>query len=159
MNKLICYLGNMKVGLLVLMIVFSPLFAFSQEEQSGNASAEKTLIQIEQDWSKAFTNKDVKTLERILGDDYIGIDFEGKPWSKAQALEDLQSGKASVQSYELAPFKVRFFGNIAVVNGSQVEKSNYKGKDTSGNYIWTTVYINRDGRWQAVASQSTKVVQ
>jgi len=39
--------------------------------------------------------------------------------------------------------------------GSNEEKSAYKGKDTSGRYTWIDVFVKRNGRWQAVASQST----
>jgi hypothetical protein len=35
----------------------------------------------------------------------------------------------------------------------------YKGKDSSGKYVWTDVFVSRNGRWQAVASESTKVQQ
>ena len=52
--------------------------------------------------------------------------------------------------------KVRVFGTTAIVTGSDTEKSTYKGKDSSGKYVWTDVFVERNGRWQAVASQSTK---
>jgi hypothetical protein len=34
-----------------------------------------------------------------------------------------------------------------------------KGKDVIDKYLWTDVFVKRDGRWQAVASQSTKVAR
>jgi hypothetical protein len=43
------------------------------------------------------------------------------------------------------------------VVGSDTEKSTYHGKDSSGQYSWTDVFVKRNGQWQAVASQSTKV--
>lgn len=139
------------------MLAAGSLLGFGQTEKNDTASAKKTLMQMERDWSKAYTNKDVKTLDRILAEDWEGVDFTGKHRTKAQAVEELRSGKASAQSFELGPIKVRIFGDIAVVNGSQVEKSSYEDKDTSGEYIWTTVYANRNGYWQAVATQATKV--
>ena len=53
--------------------------------------------------------------------------------------------------------KVRVFGTMAIVTGSDDEKSSRMGMDTSGHYVWTDVFVNRDGRWQAVASQGTMV--
>lgn len=53
--------------------------------------------------------------------------------------------------------KVRVFGDTAIVTGSDTEKSTYNGKDSSGKYIWTDIFVNRKGKWQAVASQSTNV--
>ena len=87
----------------------------------------------------------------------VGIDFEGKSITKAEDMADMTSGASTTQSYEIGAMKVRVFGNTAVVTGSDTEKSTYKGKDSSGKYVWTDVWVMRDGRWQAVASQSVKV--
>ena len=38
-------------------------------------------------------------------------------------------------------------------------KSSVKGKDVIDKYLWTDVFVKRDGRWQAVAPQSTKVAR
>ena len=48
--------------------------------------------------------------------------------------------------------KVRVFGDTAVVTASDTEESSLKGKDTSGKYVWMDVFVMRNGRWQAVAS-------
>jgi len=49
-------------------------------------------------------------------------------------------------------------GNVAIVTAGDVEKSSYKGKDTSGHYVWTDVYMNREGQWQVVATQGSKLL-
>jgi ketosteroid isomerase-like protein len=69
----------------------------------------------------------------------------------------LKSGQSANQTVELGEMKVRVFGNTAIVVGSDTEKSTYHGKDSSGQYSWTDVFVKRNGQWQAVASQSTKV--
>jgi len=91
-----------------------------------------------------------------VADDWVGIDFEGKSITKAEAMANMKSGASTTQSIEIGPMKVRVLGNTAVVTGSDTEKSTYKGKDSSGKYVWTDVWVMRDGRWQAVASQSVK---
>jgi hypothetical protein len=53
--------------------------------------------------------------------------------------------------------KVRFFGDVALVTGAGEEKSSWKGKDTSGNWVWMDVWVKRHGKWQAVASQVSLV--
>jgi len=52
---------------------------------------------------------------------------------------------------------VRLMHGIGIVQGMDDEKSTFKGKDTSGTYTWMDVFEMRDGKWQAVASQVTKV--
>jgi hypothetical protein len=87
----------------------------------------------------------------------MGIDFEGTVLTKPQALTDIGSDSASLESTVLGDMKVRLYGNTAIVTGTDTEKSEYHGKDSSGVYLWTDVFVLRNGRWQAVSSQSTKV--
>jgi hypothetical protein len=34
----------------------------------------------------------------------------------------------------------------------------YKGKDISGQYRWTDVFVKRQGRWQVVATHASQIV-
>ena len=149
----------MKQTMVACVLAVCSLSAFGQaksEAPKTGASVEQVLMQMERDWSKAGLNKDAAALDRIVADDWTAIDFQGKTETKAQSLADLKSGSSSVQSIELGEMKVRVFGNTAVVTGSDTEKSTYKGKDSSGKYVWMDVFVNRNGKWQAVASESTK---
>ena len=146
----------MKPLVVVSLIVAAALPVFGQA-QADSKSVEQTLMQMERDWGQAGVKKDAAALDKIMADDWVGIDFEGKAITKAEAIADLKAGSSTTQSYELGPMKVRVFGNTAVVTGSDTEKSTYKGKDSSGKYVWTDVWVMRDGRWQAAASQSVKV--
>ena len=125
--------------------------------KSGKNSAEQILIRMEQDWSQADLQKDASALNRILAEDWIGIDFEGTILNKVQALQGIGSGSGSLQSTVLRDMRVRVYGNTAVVTGTDTEKGEYHGKDSSGRYCWTDVFVRRNGRWQAVSSQSTKL--
>lgn len=126
--------------------------------KGGKAGVEQALMQIERDWTEAGLKKDVATLDKILADDWVGQGITGSA-TKAQALADLKSGDSKQDSITLGEMKVRVFGNTAVVTGSDDEKTSYKGKDTSGHYTGTDVFVKRQGRWQAVASQGTLMTQ
>ncbi|MGA2770762.1 MAG: nuclear transport factor 2 family protein [Bryobacteraceae bacterium] len=152
----------MKTFLVVSVFLAASVLAFGQASKSDTAATEQTVTQLERDWSqvglkKENLDKDLKTLDRIVADDWVGLDFQGTANTKAQSMANLKSGAATTQSFELGPLKVRVFGNTAIVTGSDTEKSTYKGKDSSGKYVWTDVFVNRNGRWQAVASETTKV--
>lgn len=122
----------------------------------GKASVEQSLKKMERDWVDATLKKDTATLDRILADDWVGQGPTG-PATKAQVLADIKSGDQKLESINLGDLKVRVFGDTAVVLGSDDEKSSYKGKDTSGHWLWMDVFVKRNGRWQAVASNSTVV--
>jgi len=147
----------MKLLMLVLLLP-APSALFAQTK-NDRAAAEQ-LIQMERDWSQADVKKDAAALNRILAEDWIGIDFQGTVLNKAEVLRQvaLHSDATATESTELGEMKIRIFGNTALISGTETEKSEYKGKDSSGKYIWTDVFVRRSGRWQAVSSQSTKLV-
>jgi ketosteroid isomerase-like protein len=118
------------------------------------AKDEKELMQMERDWTQASVKADATALGKILADDWVGQGPAGT-MTKAQTLAELKSGDSKTESITLGEMKVRIFGDTAIVTGSDDEKSSYKGKDMSGRYTWTDVFVKRKGHWQAVASQGT----
>jgi len=146
----------MKFGAVVSLLLLQAATLPAEPKLSKAAQA---LIKIERDWSDADVKKDVAALDRILAEDWTGIDFEGVVMTKAAVLREVgaKSDITSTTSTVLGEMKIRIFGNTAVVSGTEVEKSQYKGEDSSGEYIWTDVFVLRKGRWQAVSSQSTKL--
>lgn len=133
--------------------------ALSSHAQPKLSSAAQALVKIEKDWSDADVKKDVAALNRILAEDWVGIDFQGTVMNKAAVLRDVgaKSDITATESTTLGEMKIRVYGNTAVVSGTEVERSQYRGEDSSGEYIWTDVFVRRNGRWQAVSSQSTKM--
>jgi ketosteroid isomerase-like protein len=132
------------------------LAASGPAEAKEGASTEQTLKQLEQDWTDAAIKKDSAGLGKILAHDWVSQGTSGET-SREKALAEISSGDNRVESMTLSDLKVRVFGDTAVVTGSDDEKSSHLGKDTSGHYVWTDVFVRRDGRWQATASQGTLV--
>jgi ketosteroid isomerase-like protein len=117
-------------------------------------TVEQTLMQLERDWTAALLKNDGATLGKILADSWGALGTLGAT-TKAQYLADLKSGDMKMESQTIGEMKVQVFGDVAVVTGSDDEKSSYKAKDTSGHYVWTDVWVKKKGQWQAVASQIT----
>jgi ketosteroid isomerase-like protein len=133
----------------------APAPAPSTDEKSAAAeNVEQTLMQMERDWMDAFVKQDAAALGRILADDWAGISWDGRLSDKAKSIAEMPLGTTG--SVTMDPMKVRVFGDVAIVTGGDTEKGTYKGKDTSGHYLWTDVFVKRNGQWQAVASQNTK---
>jgi ketosteroid isomerase-like protein len=119
-------------------------------------STEQAIVQMEKDWTETAMKHDAAPLERIVADDWAGFNWDGAKGTKAQLIADVKSGNYKIESVTFDPIKVRVFGDTAVATGGDTEKSQYNGKDASGHYLWTDVYVKRNGRWQAVASQNTR---
>jgi ketosteroid isomerase-like protein len=123
---------------------------------SANAASDE-LKQIENDWVDASKTKNAEKLGDILADSWVALEWDGKRMDKAKALAEMKTPDNSLDTIEMGPMTVRIFGNTAVVTGSDTEKSMEHGKDTSGKYVWTDVFVKQNGKWRAVASQSTKL--
>ena len=120
-------------------------------------NVEATILDLERQWGDALSKADLPALNRILADDHSVITKDGTVITKAQELAIYGSGESSNVLSDFDPVKVRVFGAVAVVIGGHKEKSQYHGKDTSGHYRWTDIFAKRNGRWQAIASQLTRV--
>ena len=55
--------------------------------------------------------------------------------------------------------KVRTYGDTAVSTGRSTIKAKVNGQDASGEYRFTDVWVKRGDRWQAVASQVTRIAK
>ena len=124
---------------------------------ADESSVAAHLKQLETDWMQAEKAGDVSRLGEIVAEDWQVISIDGSKGTRQTLLERVKSGKYKMESFEMGPMDVKVLGNVAVVQGSDTEKSTYDGKDASGKYAWTDVYVKRGGKWQAVRSQTIKV--
>ena len=142
------------VGVMLLGAVCCAL-AYGQAQKATDPAA--AVKQLEHDWADAMKTGDADKLSHILADDWTGVGADGKAAMKKDSMADLKGGALKVTSFEFGNMEVKVLGNVAIVQGSDTEKSSYKGKDTSGKWIWMDVFVNRDGKWMAVRSQNAMV--
>lgn len=117
----------------------------------------QAVMQMERDWARAMMSGDNATMDRIMASDWVLTDPSGRRTTRAEAMADLRSGALKFESTVPMDMEVRVFGDTAVVTGRTRDKGTYKGQDISGDYRFTDVFVKRDGRWQAVSTQVTKV--
>jgi hypothetical protein len=77
--------------------------------------------------------------------------------TKAEMVSAYDSGKLKYESVKFDEIKVHPYGETAVVTARSTAKGQDNGKDFSGQYRYTRVYVKRQGRWQLVATQSTRI--
>jgi len=127
------------------------------EAASATGSVEDQIKKREQDWAQATMKEGAAAVDQFEADDIISTDPGGRVTDKAQDKQDLSSGDLKFQSMEVSDLKVHVYGNTAVATGANTLKGTYKGQDISGTYRFTDTWVKRNGKWQAVASQATKV--
>ena len=100
----------------------------------AQTSVESELIALEHKWIDATLKGDA----RIRG--------------KAEWVDGVRSGRLRYESVTLRNLKVRLYGDTAVVTGEYTQKATSDGQDYSARGAYATTWLNRGGRWQAIAS-------
>jgi ketosteroid isomerase-like protein len=143
---------------LLVFVCVGLAFAQAQTPPAKGPSVAQTVRQLEHEWSDAGKAGDTDKLSQILADDWTGLEYDGSKVTKEKMLADVKSGAQKLESFEFGPMDVKVLGNVAVVQGSDTEKSTTNGKDSSGKWVWMDVFVKRNGNWVAVRSQSAKVM-
>jgi len=129
--------------------------AYGQEKKAPSTS--EVIKQLERDWTDAQKAGDIAKLSQIIADDWSGLGTDGNKSTKAEFLEGIKSGRSKMTAFEFGPMDVKVLGTVAIVQGSDTEKSVTNGQDSSGKWVWMDVFVKRDGKWQAVRSQTAMV--
>ena len=106
-------------------------------------------------WPKAYREQDVGLLSQILADEFESIDAAGTRSTKSEELDYIKKNKPSYDSFRFEIRRLQVFENrTAIVSGTgYIEtrpRDDKKGSRTE--YQSSNVFIERDGRWQAIAS-------
>jgi ketosteroid isomerase-like protein len=126
------------------------LCSLSVVAQSTDDASRSYIRQAESDWAGSVVTNDVSVIERILADDFVGVDIDGSHYSKADVIKDYRTKPSEFASNHVNEVVVRFYGDAAVAQGSE----SWKKKDgTPGTFFWTDTWIKRHGKWQVVAAE------
>lgn len=120
---------------------------------------EATIIKLTEKIADAALKADVATLQELYADDYLGISaLTGVPSTKADAINNLKTGKLKYESLTTSDVQVRFYGpTTALITGKTEAKGTLGGRDLSGTYRTARLWVKRSGKWQVVFFQSTTV--
>jgi ketosteroid isomerase-like protein len=142
-------------------LALSPaILAQGPDAAKPNPEVEKAIIKIEHDMSAALTKPDADAAAKMLADTFYAVNPDGTTQGKAQFVADLKSGKFKLESNQLDDMKVHAANaDMAVVTYRSTDKGSFDSHDLSGQYRWLDVLAKRNGVWQFIVSQGTKVEQ
>ena len=132
------------------------LTALTVSAQDNTASVTREVLRLEQVTSNAVVKKDRAAVQPVYADDYSYIHSNGSVADKPLELADVVSPDSKWTSVTLTDMKVRVYGSAAIATGLETLLGSEKGF-VPGPRRFTDVWVNRNGRWQEVAGQSTIV--
>jgi hypothetical protein len=146
------------VGLLVCSFFtagFTGSAAIAQTVETAKPSpAEQSLLDAESMRFHAQLEGNVPTLEQGIAAEAIYTHTSGMVQTKEEYLHGVKGGFVHYRSLEPSNRSSRVYGNVGVTHGTIAMDA---GPDRQTVARYTGVYIQRDGRWQLLAWQTTTI--
>jgi ketosteroid isomerase-like protein len=142
-----------------------PMMALAQNNVQSNKPAgpqdatTQQVTQLVRDFLANVPKNDPKVFQEFFADDVIYTRAVGVTVAKADILKNIDARAATdpTAKFEADDFTVHPYGEMAVVNFRLIAHNNENGKPTTVYYRNTGTFLKRNGKWQAVAWQATKV--
>jgi hypothetical protein len=119
-------------------------------------SAAKTITALEDMWAHTSCSSVPPALKAAFADDFQGTAPNGQRYGRPK---NNWGGPGDNLDCKLENIRIRLFGNsvaIAYGNESSISKSEH-GKELKHCLVWTDTWLNRNGKWQILAAQDTRV--
>jgi ketosteroid isomerase-like protein len=120
-------------------------------------SSEASLLETAQRLADAERAGDVDALAGLLAAEYTGFDPVGRLLDRSSVMRAYAEGRVRVANLAQSDLRARIIGEIGLVTGVSV----YQGTQGTEFFDFTLrfldVYAWRDGRWQLVATQDTRL--
>ena len=134
-------------------------------EKIDTAAIEAEITKLERDWASSPKNRDAETVRRVLAEDVVITYPDGTTGTKSDEVKTIESGAVTMDSWELLDTKVTVLnadsafitGRGVIKNGKYKDPNTKQTTDISGEFRFLDVYARRNGKWQAVASQTTPI--
>ena len=117
----------------------------------------QTIIELDKKRMQAMAKKDIATLNAVLADDLIYTHSSARLDTKQSLIGNMQSGATVYTSVEPSDVKAQDLGDTVVLTGTCQIKVVSNGAPNAFGVRFTDVYAKRNGQWQMMTWQSTKL--
>lgn len=138
----------------VVLCIWTPSWA-----QPAGAAATASVLATDDLRIRARAEGDVKVLSLIYASDYNLITAEGEVRTRADQLTELKSGQLHFAPLKPLEREVRLYGRSALVISRDPAGIVRNGEQIGGDLRMTRLYVWREGRWQLVSAQATRVIR
>jgi ketosteroid isomerase-like protein len=142
------------LGVFAVLVVCA---AATVAAQRGVQSTQQILEQLERDWINALQTNNVAFIDSVLAPEFIATYGDGTRADKKRELQMVKEFNQQVDEWIVDEFTIKVFGDTAIVWFTNRMTGPVQGKPTQIVSRYMDVFVNRDGKWLCVASQSTRV--
>lgn len=140
----------------VTLIAAAPIcFAqASPAKPAKSASNEKAITDLEKSAWESYKSKQADAFKKLMSQDYCGAYADGV---KTLDMEVADMAKTDLRDYSLADMKVVFpSADVAVITYKTTMQETSEGKDMSGTYTSSSVWVKKGGKWLGVFHTEVK---
>jgi ketosteroid isomerase-like protein len=123
---------------------------------ASNADDEKTVAALDTEYQAAVKINDVKTMDRILADNFVLVSGLGRTQTKADLLKESSSGSYVYEHQEDSDRTVRVWNDTAVVTALLWVKGAEDGKPFEHKVWFSDVYVRTPQGWRYVFAQVSR---
>ena len=116
-----------------------------------------TIIDLDRKRMQAMAAKDIDTLDTLLAEDLVYTHSSARLDTKQTLIANMKSGATVYSSVQPSDVKAQDLGDVVILTGSARIKVSSQGKQMDFRVRFTDAYAKRNGRWQMVVWQSTRL--
>ena len=117
----------------------------------------QTIIDLDKKRMTAMAQKDIATLNELIADDLVYTHSSARLDTKQSLIGNMESGSTVYTTVVPSDVMAQDLGDTVVLTGSCRISVNAGGRPNSFGVRFTDVYARRNGRWQMVTWQSTRL--
>jgi hypothetical protein len=146
---------------LVIIIACALIGAvISTQAKNVPADVQKALIALDKEWGEA--GGDTAKLDKIIGDNVLGIGAKGEAQDKQQLIASNKALSTGVQNGTYAADEYKFdmpSADIVVMTHRGTTKGMQNGKEITESHRSLHVFQKQNGRWQVVANAQLPIAE
>ena len=124
------------------------------------SQSEQEVRKLEREWLDAYERRDADAMNRIVADDFKLTRSNGSVETKADILAALKAARDSGRpepKFSTEDVQSRIEGDRIILTGRFIQRMERDGQTRTMEARYTDTYVKRQGRWQVVASQLTRI--
>ena len=103
----------------------------------------------------ALLSNEVKALDMLIADEYVGFDPYGAPQDKEMILDAYKPGAVKIDKYDSEDVEARVIGEVGIITGKGYIYGTFGGSEFEHSLRFLDLYVCREGKWQLYMSQIT----
>lgn len=124
---------------------------------ASNTIDEAAIEQCEERLRLAMLASDVDALSKLLADDLIFIDHQGRRVGKAEDLQIHRSGVLELAQIEILDRVIRPLDNAALVSLRARVTGAYYGEKFSEKLVYTRVWSRKSDVWTVISAHCSRI--